>query len=73
MYPPIGDILQAEDRFVATTEASKDKGHKVVKLVMADSYEENILKLLNSRKAETDVINYYKNYLQRRKKNGSTN
>lgn len=72
VYPPIGDILQAEDRFVATTEASKDKGHKVVRLVMAGSYEENILKLLNSRKAETDVINDYKNFLQRRKKNGST-
>lgn len=70
VYPPIGDILQAEDRFVATTEANKNKEHRVVRLVMSGTYEEKICQLLNSRKNETDVINDYKHYLERRRKDG---
>lgn len=64
VYPPIGDILQAEDRFVATTEANKNKEHRVVQLIMSGTYEEQICRLLKSRKSETDVINDYKKYLK---------
>jgi len=66
-YPPIGDIAQAEDRFVATTEARKDKLHKIIELMLKDTYDEELYTLLESRASETDVLNNYKLYLERSK------
>jgi len=66
-YPPIGDIAQAEDRFVSTTEDKKDKPHKIIELMIKDTYDEELYKLLESRASETDVLNNYKLYLERRK------
>ena len=63
-YPPVGDILQAEDRFVATTKDKKDLGHTVISLVMEDTYEENIERLLKNNASDIDVINNYINYLK---------
>ena len=62
-YPPIGDIQQAEDRFVATTKDKLDTGHTIIDLVMADSYEVNILRLLENNASEVDIINNYIKYL----------
>lgn len=62
-YPPVGDILQAEDRFVSTTEARADKAHKIYELIMRDSYDEEIYTMLRARKTETDIINNFKKYL----------
>ena len=61
-YPPVGDIQQAEDRFIATTIDKASKPHTIVELMMADSYDEELYKLIKERKSETDVINNYKNY-----------
>lgn len=66
-YPPIGDIAQAEDRFVATTEDKANKPHKIIELMMKDTYDEELYKLLNARASETDILNNYKLYLERRK------
>lgn len=63
-YPPVGDIQQAEDRFVATTKDKKDTGHTIINLIMKDSYEENIEKLLNNNASDIDIINNYINYLK---------
>ena len=63
-YPPVGDIMQAEDRFVATTKDKKDLGHTIINLIMKDTYEENIEKLLNNNASDVDVINNYINYLR---------
>jgi SNF2 family DNA or RNA helicase len=63
-YPPVGDIMQAEDRFVATTKDKKDLGHTIINLVMKDTYEENIERLLESNASDIDVINNYINYLK---------
>lgn len=60
LYPPIGAIEQAEDRFVATSESKKDKPHTIYNLVMQDSFDEDILKLLQERKTETEVINNFR-------------
>lgn len=65
VFPPIGAIEQAEDRFVATTEAKKDKPHVIYNLVMADSFDEDIIKLLQERKTETEVINNFRSSLER--------
>lgn len=64
-YPPIGDIEQAEDRFVATTEGRATKPHVIYDLVMKDSYDEDILRMLAQRKTETDIINDYKTKYER--------
>lgn len=65
-YPPAGDIMQAEDRFVATTEASKDKEHTVYTLVLKGTYEEQLNTSVAAGHDEIDVINNYKKYLERR-------
>jgi SNF2 family DNA or RNA helicase len=64
-YPPVGDIQQAEDRFVATTEDKKDKPHTIIELMIKDTYDENLYTLLEQRKEITDIINDYKKYLQK--------
>lgn len=66
-YPPVGDIMQAEDRFVATTKDKLNTGHTIIDLVMADSYEINILKMLENNASEVDIINNYINYIKDRK------
>jgi len=62
-YPPIGDIEQAEDRFVSTSEDKADKPHTIIELCMKDTYDEQLYDLLEQRKSETDVINGFKKYL----------
>ena len=64
-YPPIGAIEQAEARFLATTEEMAHRGHKIVELMMEDSYDKEIYRLLNSRAREVDIINNYNKYLER--------
>lgn len=63
-FPPVGDIQQAEDRFVATTEDKADKQHKIITLVMKGSYEERIIQNLENNASETAVLNDYKEYLK---------
>lgn len=63
-YPPIGDIMQAEDRFVATSKDKLNSGHTIIDLYMDDSYEVNILKLLARNASEVDVINNYIKYVK---------
>jgi len=63
-YPPVGDIQQAEDRFVATTKDKLNTGHTIIDLVMKDSYEENIMQLLKNNASEVDIINNYIKYLK---------
>lgn len=66
-YPPVGDIAQAEDRFVSTTEDKKDKPHRIYDLVMRDSYDETIVQMIAARFGVTDIINNYRKYIERRK------
>ena len=63
-YPPVGDILQAEDRLVATTKDKLNTGHTIIDLVMKDTYEENIAELLAQNASEVDIINNFKKYLK---------
>ena len=71
-YPPIGSIEQAEDRFVASTKDKAHKAHKIIELMMKDTFDEQLYNLLEQRKSETDVINNYKQYIEERRcTNGS--
>jgi SNF2 family DNA or RNA helicase len=65
-YPPVGDIAQAEDRFVATTEDKKDKPHTIIELMMKGTFDEDLYSLLEKRASETDILNNYNKYLKRR-------
>ena len=63
-YPPVGDIMQAEDRFVATTNEKLIRGNTIIDLVMQDSYEVNILQMLDKNASEVDIINNYIKYIK---------
>lgn len=63
-YPPVSDIQQAEDRFISTTEDRKAKPHLIIELMIKDTYDEQLYKLLEQRKSVTDIINDYKKYLK---------
>lgn len=63
-YPPAGDILQAEDRFVATTEDKANKPHTIIELMIKGTYDEHLYKLVRDRLSETEVINNFKKYLE---------
>jgi SWI/SNF-related matrix-associated actin-dependent regulator 1 of chromatin subfamily A len=67
VYPPAADIQQAEDRFVATTEALKDKTHRVIQLMIAGTYDEECYNLVERRASSIDCINSYINYIKNRR------
>ena len=67
-YPPIGTIQQAEDRFIASVKEMTHKGHKIINLYMKNTFDEQLNQLLDKRAEETDVINSYKKYIERRTK-----
>lgn len=62
-YPPAVDIAQAEDRFVSTSEGKANKPHIIYDLIMKDTYDEEIYKMVEKRFKEIDVINNYQKYL----------
>lgn len=66
-FPPASDISQAEDRFIATTKEKADKPHTIIELILKGTYDEQLYELVRQRKTDTDVINDYKNYINRRK------
>lgn len=66
-YPPIGSIEQAEDRFIASTENKAHKAHKIIELMITGTFDEQLYKLLELRKSETDIINNYNKYLTERR------
>jgi SNF2 family DNA or RNA helicase len=61
-YPPVGDILQAEDRFIATTEARANKSHTIIELMIKGTYDERIYQLIQEHKEAIDIVNDYKKY-----------
>ena len=63
-FPPVGDIEQAEDRFVATSKDRVKKEQTIYSLVMNNTYEKNIEKSLNRSSSELDLINDYQKYLK---------
>lgn len=66
IYPPYGDVEQAENRFTATTKAKKDKEHTIIHVMMEGCYDSTLFELVRARKDETQIINNYKEHLQRR-------
>lgn len=63
-YPPIGDIQQAEDRFVATAKERIKENQIIYTLILKDTYEEVLLKGLERSAQELDIINDYTKYMK---------
>ena len=64
VFPPAGDIQQAEDRFVATKPENVVYNHKIVQLMMKDSYDEHIFQKVQDGAEMIDIVNDYKKYLK---------
>lgn len=62
-YPPIGDILQASERFTATTEAKKNIPKRIRELMIADTFDEEIYYSLAEMKTATDILNNFIKYI----------
>ena len=67
IYPPYGDVDQAENRFTATRPELKDKPHTIIHVMMEGCYDETLFSLVKERASETAIINSFKHYLERRK------
>ena len=65
-FPPVSDIQQAEDRFIATSKANASKGHTIFNLILKDTYDEHLIELLKQNAAQVDIINNYKKYMKER-------
>jgi len=63
-YPPVGDIEQATDRFIATTPDKANKQNLVYELILRDTYDEHIYELLDQRASALETINNFKNYIK---------
>jgi len=64
-YPPVGDIQQAEDRGVATTQDRAKKPYVIIELMLKDTYDEQLYQHLAKLETQTDLINDYMKYLRR--------
>ena len=63
-YPPVGDILQASERFTATREDRKDTPKTIYELMIKDTFDEQIYYAIEEAKTATDVLNDFQNYLR---------
>lgn len=63
-FPPVGDIEQAEDRFVATTQDKANKPHIIYELIIKGTYDEQLYDLIAQRASAVDAINNFKSYMK---------
>lgn len=61
-YPPIAAIEQAEDRFIATDKSKIKVNNRIIRLTIADTYEEHLKQLISEHKSETDIINDFRHF-----------
>jgi SNF2 family DNA or RNA helicase len=63
-YPPVGDIEQAEDRIIATTEEKANIPKTIYELIIKGTYDEQLYELLEKRAAAVDAINNFQKYMK---------
>jgi SNF2 family DNA or RNA helicase len=64
-FPPAADYMQAKDRMVSTTP-ERVKPKEIIHVMMQDTYDEQLYKLVQDNVDATDVINNFTNYIKRR-------
>lgn len=62
-FPPVGDILQASERFTATSEERKGIPKTIWELMIKDTYDEQIYYAVEEDKTATDVLNNFMEYI----------
>lgn len=63
-YPPYGDIEQAENRFTTTKQENAEKDHIIIRLMIENTYDETLYKLVDKRASEAEIINNFKKFLK---------
>ena len=63
-FPPVGDLEQAEARFVATTEDRANKPNVIYELIIKGTYDEQLYDLIEKRAEAVDAINNFKTYMK---------
>ena len=63
IYPPASDYMQAKDRAVPATK-EKEKPRTIYRLMMANSYDEQLYQLVDNNIQLTDVINNFITYIK---------
>lgn len=67
LYPPASDYTQAKDRMIPT-DATRVKDQQIYRLFMKDTFDASLVTLVDSNVSTSDVVNSYKEYLERRKR-----
>lgn len=62
-YPPIGDILQASERFTATCKEHKDIPKRIYELMIKGTFDEQIYYSLEEMQTATDILNNFIEYI----------
>ena len=65
-FPPAANYLQAKDRMVPT-KPENVKPQEIIHLMMKDTYDEQLYKLVDQRVSDTEVINDYISFIKERK------
>lgn len=65
VYPPVGDIAQAEDRGVTTTQERADKPYTIYQLILKNTYDETLYELVEKRASSIECINNFKKEMMR--------
>lgn len=64
-YPPIGDILQASERFTATCKEHKDIPKRIYELMIKSTFDEQIYYSLEEMQTATDILNNFIEYIKK--------
>lgn len=63
-YPPAGIYQQAKDRIIATTE-DRIKPQEIIHVMLQNTYDERLFKLVEDNFEATEVLNDYNKYIHR--------
>lgn len=64
IFPPAADYQQAKDRMIAVTP-EHDKPKELIHVMMKDTYDESLYRLVNANMNDTEIINDYAKVIKR--------
>lgn len=63
-FPPYGSIEQASQRFTPTIPENADIPKKIIKLIMKNTYDESVRKLIDSREKNVNIVNDFRKFIK---------
>lgn len=64
-FPPYGSIDQASKRFTPATPEKANIPKRIIKLILKETYDEDINNIINSREKNVNILNHFKKYIKR--------